>query len=289
MLRFMKVYVNRVIRILKPYYCCVLETIQKVKWYVQYSVAFCQKLYPQRLFKLELNKKEDILVLVPHADDEWIGPYSIISQRPSFLSCVYFNLYGGNNNTENIQKRNDEILASSKYWGFNLVNNFGYDVDALFNLLKNTKLCFVPSPYDWHDEHRKVFQTFVKAYSKLSNFEKKHLTIYYYCVSVPHSNKEVISYIPLSKEEVCKKWRDFSKIYHTQAFMPSLRYILQLRLVPPVVGYSAQQYVMVNEERILNDFLMSNDDKFISKIRKSKDKINNIYSIRKFIDVFTYD
>ena len=276
----MKIYLNQFKTIVKPFYLQYRRLLQNTKWYIQYYRAKKEILYPSQLTKLDLDTSKKIAILVPHADDEWIGPYSILKQRPPFLHCIYFNLFGNDYSESNIRTRNGEIVASSKYWGYKLVNNYNYDAESLYNEIVTAKYCLIPSPIDWHPEHRQVFQTFVQAYNKLSKEQKDSLEVYYYSVSVPHSCRERLYYIPLAKQEVEAKWEQFLKVYHSQAFMPALRYKLQLRLVPSEVGYAAQTLVKASDERIEKDFEMLKQAAIIEQLSDLSKLINNIYQIR---------
>lgn len=269
---------------IKVIYIQCLRMIQNVKWVVQFYLAKCLRLYPRNLTRLRVDEKDKILILVPHADDEWIGPYAIVQQKFENLTCVYFNLFGNDYSEENICRRNAELMESKEFWGYSLVNNCNYDIDSLAEMLKNSEVCFLPSPYDWHEEHRKVFKTFVKAYEKLSQDEEKRLNVYYYCVSVPHSKKENLSYVPLSKKDLDDKWTKFKDIYHSQSFMPSLRYKLQLRLIPTSVGYAAQTFIKVDGSRLNEDNLLIETNAVSSKLTKLQNYINNIVAVRLMIE-----
>ena len=273
---------------IKGFYIYCLRMIQNVKWYVQFYLAKCMRLYPRSLTKLRLDEKDKILILVPHADDEWIGPYAIVKQEFENLTCVYFNLFGNDYSEANKCRRNAELVESKKFWGYRLVNNCNYDIDSLGKMLKNSDVCFLPSPYDWHEEHRKVFKTFVKAYRKLPQDDRKRLNVYYYSVSVPHSTNENLSYVSLSKKDLDDKWAVFKYIYHSQDFMPSLRYKLQLRLVPTSVGYAAQTFVKVDDSRLNEDELLLNTEVVSSKLAKLQDYINSIVAVRLMVDKVKY-
>lgn len=283
-LNYMKVCLNKMRNIIKLVYIWCLKIIQKMKWRVQYSQAKHQKLYPSQLTRLKLDKDEKIVVLVPHADDEWIGPYSIIKDRPSKLHCVYFNLFGNDYSEKNIQIRDSEIKASSDYWGFKLVNNYNYDVEALCKELEVANKCFVPSPYDWHNEHREVFKTFVKAYSLLTESEKSKLEIYYFCVSLPHSYKESQYYVPLTKKNLFDKWQVFPRIYHSQSFMPALRYKLQLKLVPSEIGYAAQTFIKASVDMLMKDYKLVSNSCVCRKLGGLQNHMNNIVDSRKMVE-----
>ena len=273
------------LRFIKTFCRLLRHRIKCLKWLIQFYKVKYYKLYPQHLIKLEVELSDKVIILAPHADDEWIGPYSLINLKKQGIKVVYFNLFGGNNDNDNLLTRNAEILASSKYWNFDLINNYNYDVNSLYYVLKNSTICFLPSPYDWHDEHRNVFQTFVQAYDRLNEEQRSKLVVYYYCVSVPHICNQYLYYLPLSRNEVLEKWRQFFKIYRSQSFMPAFRYILQLKLVPSFVGDYAQTYIKAESDRLKKDYEMSKDLSFIKFITKSKLYIDDIYKIRKYINM----
>lgn len=280
----LKKQLRKLYSILKLLYVLLHKKEQNIKWYVQYLLAKSQRLYPVRLRKLEIGSNERISILVPHADDEWIGPYAILNTHPLHLNCVYFNLYGGNTQKNNIKTRNTEIKASSEYWNFNIINNHNFDVDSLRKILCDSSKCFIPSPYDWHNEHREVFKTFVKAYNLLTERERSKLEIYYFCVSLPHSYKEDQYYIPLTKKDLYNKWHIFPMIYHSQSFMPALRYKLQLRLVPSEIGYAAQTFIKVSMDMIMMDYKIVNTSNATHKLENLQNHINNIVDSRKMVE-----
>lgn len=284
----LKEFRNTSYYLLKKIYISMFKYWQYFYWYCQYLHARFRKLYPLYLTRLMIDHNDKVVVLVPHADDEWIGPYSIIKDRPSKLHCIYFNLFGIDYSEENIRKRNVEIKKSSEYWGFTLDNVYKYDVDALCQLIKDARYCFIPSPFDWHEEHRKVFLTFVMAFNKLTIEQREKLNVFYFSVSVPHPCDKAQFYIPLTKKELNEKWSQFVKIYHSQAFMPACRYKLQLRLVPKTVGYAAQTFIKADEELLLYDkklitntsvaCMLSGLQKHINDIVDSRIVLNRIIS-----------
>lgn len=264
-------------------YVFVCKKKQNIKWYTQYILAKFQCLYPRRFKKLEIAYSERISILVPHADDEWIGTYAVLNLHPKHLNCIYFNLYGGNVNKNNIKIRNEEIKASSVYWNFNIINNYDFDVDSLYKILSNSSICFIPSPYDWHNEHREVFKTFVKAYNLLTELERSNLQVYYFCVSLPHSYEEEQYYIPLTKKDLYNQWKIFPSVYNSQSFMPAFRFKLQSRLIPPHIGYAAQTFIKVNMNIIKTDYYLINMPNVIKKLTDLKKYINNITCSRKIL------
>ena len=285
----MKKYLNKAKTLVKPLYLLYLNICHILKWHSQFVRSKQEGLVPEHLNALEITKDDRVVILAPHADDEWIGSYSVLNLQCASISCVYFNLYGEDASESNVKTRNAEIKASSDYWGFHLIHNHNYDINSLLEVLGNATVCFIPSPYDWHIEHRKVFQTFVKSYERLTNDEKRNLSVYYYCVSVPHSVKECQYYLPLTRKDLYEKWTQFKKIYVSQSFMPARRYQYQLRLVPSALGYAAQTFLKADQKRIEYDLEKTQDSLFVKSIRKAQLFINNIYKIRVYLDSVIYE
>lgn len=257
------------------------KTYQYFKWYVQFFLCKLFRFYNKNVEKLSADAFIKPLILVPHSDDEWIGPFSILNRVGNESTCVYFNLYGNNYSESNIINRNAEIQKSSLFWGFKLENNLNCEPESLVKTIRQHTNIFVPSPYDWHSEHRMVFQTLYHALCLLPEEELESKKIFYYSVSVPHRLCETVHYVQLTKKDVNAKWINFKKIYHSQSFMPALRYKLNLRLVPEECGYAAQFYVKVDAKRLKFDYENSKDDIFITKANSLIYSINNIVKIRK--------
>lgn len=265
-----------------------LSTRWIVLWNLQFLLIKIKNLIPRKVSVLNICSSDNVLILAPHADDEWIGCYSLLNLKQNNITCCYLNLYGNDYSIDNIKTRTKEIKESSQYWGFNLEIIDNCDVDKVKECLQNRSLCFIPSPYDWHPEHRKVFCVFFNAYCHLSDAEKESLQVYYYAVSVPHSNKEELNYLPLSKKEVELKWQDFKRIYPSQSFMPSVRYKLQLRLVPKFIGYAAQLYICANNKRLNDDYNIINRSDIIKELNSSSHDISNILKSRSIVNRIIY-
>lgn len=259
------------------------KTLQCFKWYAQFFLCKLCRNFNTRVEELQADAFINPLILVPHSDDEWIGPFSILNKVGCKSTCVYFNLFGNNYSEANKQLRNSEIENSSQFWGFKLENNFSCDPESLVDKINGHTNIFVPSPYDWHPEHRMVFQTLYHALLLLPKTDFENKQIFYYSVSVPHRLCETVHYVPLNKVDVNAKWANFKKIYHSQSFMPAMRYKLNLRLVPAECGYAAQFYVKVDANRLKRDYEKSKDELFTTEADRLIYSINNIVKIRKQI------
>ncbi|WP_313027269.1 hypothetical protein [Soonwooa sp.] len=63
---------------------------------------------------------KNILILAPHADDEWIGCSQVISKAEE-STVYYYNFLGKNYHQENETIRQNEIRNVSKKTGFKLI------------------------------------------------------------------------------------------------------------------------------------------------------------------------
>lgn len=263
----------------------VYKGIQTIIWYSQF--LFC-KIFGRYNKEVEIMPEDAFgnpLILVPHSDDEYIGPFSILKNARGNATCLYFNLFGDDYSESNKKIRNAEIMSSSNFWEFKLLNNYNCDTYNLSKILSNHTYVFVPSPYDWHSEHRKVFQTLYEALCILPDSEANVKKIFYYSVSVPHRLNESVYYVPLSRTDVIEKWGTFQRIYRSQSFMPALRYKLNLRLVPAKCGYAAQFYIPVDRYRIKSDYENTKDELFVVQLDRLIQSINNIWKIRNLINL----
>ena len=141
--------INLKIRILK----------NKILW------CFCEiksKLSNKKIIDPELiipdSDLKNILILAPHADDEWVGCSQII-RKSKKTSVYYFNFLGNNYNEQNKKIRLNEINNVSQNKNFELyVSSDSNDFSDLKTLLSEKKFStiFIPFPIDWHPEHIKV-------------------------------------------------------------------------------------------------------------------------------------
>lgn len=105
------------------------------------------------------------VILAPHPDDEIIGNFELISEKPKNVLVVYFKEYAGN--TEELRRlRINEASKVAKRFGFNYT--IRSDVITLISdaMLweivkaeagsKDNVVILVPDNRDWHEHHRLV-------------------------------------------------------------------------------------------------------------------------------------
>ena len=261
---------------------------QKICWKRQYVKCLQEELVATSHHSFEELSIKNILILCPHADDEWIGCSSLITSNRYKVDVLYYEFYGYDQSVENKTIRDHEIRKCSTIKNFSL--HTSSDVSKMLeDLLLSNKYdaVFSPSPIDWHWEHRKVFDTLVNVFSGIR--ENIIIRIFLYFVSVPPSDDSRLFYYPLNKNGQIEKWAFFNQNYASQR-MPNLRYMLQERLnVSGSKHYAAEVFLEISRYQIykMHDFI------HVESVRSVLDslskEIDNIYKIRKICKRLKYE
>lgn len=171
----------------------------------------------------ELGLENDrILIIAPHADDELIGCYSIISRYTDNVHVCCCSLTGSNSSVNNKNTREHEFTEFCKALKVNysiLQGRLDKSMEELLLSYKPT-VVFLPSFIDWHDEHRLVDKI-------LEDILKKILSppqVIWYQVSVPISIKAINSYMLLGREKQKLKWKLFGTFYQSQNHLNTRRF-----------------------------------------------------------------
>lgn len=228
---------------------------------------------------------ENILILAPHADDEWIGCSQAIKLSKK-STVYYFNFLGKNYNSQNEKIRLEEIKKVSKINNSKLVisssrENY-FDLKKLIND-ENFSAIFIPFPLDWHPEHLKVNDIAIDIIS--DSVKSSNLYFYHISVPIPETIKEYV-YLPMSKSEIQNKIKVFDQNYISQRNTPIRRLALQNRIwAQGQKFYAAEVYAKfeINEWKKFLNFVHDNFQKiresinFIDFPLKIKEISNDIY------------
>lgn len=227
---------------------------------------------------------ENILILAPHADDEWIGCSQAIKLSKK-STVYYFSFLGKNYNSQNEKIRLEEIKKVSKINNFKLIvsshkENYP-DLKKLIND-ENFSAIFIPFPLDWHPEHIKVNDISIKIISDT----RKSSNLYFYHISVPipETIKEYV-YLPMSKSEILNKIKIFDQNYISQRNTPIKRLALQNRIWAQGQKFYAAEFYAKFEINDWKKFLNFVHDNF-KKISESTHFIDFPLKIRKLSDNF---
>lgn len=210
--------------------------------------------------------QKNTLIIVPHADDEWVGCSQIIRHVKN-VSVLYLN-FPQVVKDKNATIREKELRQCGEEQNFNLHFCEPGDVSKTLRVIRDNKIeqLFFPSFWDWHPDHIQAVQHVVCA---LSSDDIK-LNLYMYQISCPILSIKNIYYL-----KVKNKWKMFNKYYKSQRHLPVYRFQLHeiLNSVFYNVGFfPIEIYMKINLCKLKKITLKSNPD--LSK------KICNIRLIR---------
>lgn len=257
-----------------------------IKWFFSnFLISFIDV---GRLNSYNIITEEDlkkILILVPHADDEWIGCSQVLKKSKD-KTVYYFNFLGKDYSEANEKIRQKEIETMQVVMDFKIVTSTDKEnYEDLEKLLSENDYSsiFIPSPIDWHPEHILANNIFMKVCEKLDH---KELPFYFYKVSVPIPSKMEKKFLPMTRQEIDEKKKIFFAHYPSQKNVSIKRLALQNRLSASRSKYYAIEPYATLDFGIwknLLDYVSSNYEKEFQplahiidspiKIRKASNKI----------------
>lgn len=260
--------------------------MQTIAWSKQFRKCQQDTCFAKCVLPIDQLSFNRVLILCPHADDEWIGCSSII--KSCKVDVLYYRLYGYNTNDDNRLVRDNEITQCSCDNDFAIFTSDSI-INTLSELLSKNQYdaIFAPSPIDWHWEHRYVFDTLVEALSTVLDGKERQVFLYH--ISVPCVGADGI-YAAYFDENVQRlKWRYFDSNYVSQK-MPDKRYKLQERLNAMNSGYyAAELFKRVSPQELLRLSRFIHSSNHIDFLNSLKNMINDIYSIRTFVERLNYE
>ena len=211
-----------------------MNILKKIYAKIYKSIHFLISFSASRYLRLKTNPLKDnkiisgsFLILVPHADDEWVGCSRLLEEKSNNITLCYMDMPGGD--TKEIHAcRYLELSKMAKVKNADLIHlkgNTRIKIDQLKHIIENYRADYVCVPvcYDWHQEHLEVIKMLRKAL--LNSKYPSNLKILMYQVSVPMPKSMVTNGIPMNKIEQKRKWLLFREIYTTQAFFPVERFM----------------------------------------------------------------
>lgn len=262
--------------------------VKKLYRYLRKSFQKCKWTYDAIIERAILKKNKVVnevdngsfVILIPHADDEWIGCSRIIQQRsPVYL--VDMDMPGGDSKEMHCVRKEELKQLARKFNTQLYILDDASKKKRLYDIIINLKPDYILLPffYDWHPEHLKVIDILDDV---LRNINIK-VSILMYQVSMPISCCFINHALPLSRKEQRTKWRVFQKIYKTQSHIPTYRFSMNELIYGKLINsYAAEVFVKMSAEEWLEskkNFVLSQEDKdyLLSNI-------NKIRGVRKILD-----
>lgn len=193
-------------------------------------------------------------ILVPHADDEWVGCSRLIINKPKNIILCNMNMLGGDSE-ELHSVRFQELQSIADKYNLPLVTmGNGYDekIENLMKLIveKQPGYISVPYFYDWHTDHVEVMRTLREVLIKI-RIEKPEcinaLKILMYQVSVPIPLRRITHCMPMNEYEHKEKWNIFDRVYKTQSTIPWTRFKYNERINGRLCNsFAAEVYAFVD-------------------------------------------
>lgn len=212
------------------------------------------KLFEKRMLKkqvyqmteFDMKATDRVLIIAPHADDEYVGCEGFLNQHKDDLQIIVFlcSYTGENKSIQNKILRENEFLSFCE----NMEINYRVSKTDIKNELEEciNKICpthiFLTSLVDPHYEHREVNQLLYEVLSKINH----KCRIVWYQVSFPISNDCINRFIPFSEEENEDKWIHFCNVYFSQRHMHIDRFRTEERFLGKAVNvhYAEGYYEM---------------------------------------------
>lgn len=207
-----------------------------------------------------------IMILIPHADDEWIGCSRIIMCKEDVLLCN-MDMQGGD--TDSLHKRRyKELRYLADKYQKSLVTAKGVE-DLEKEIIKfEPEVIMVPYYIDWHVEHIEVMRRLKEIITNNDNW--KNLKVAMYQVSLPIMADKITNYFVLTRTEWKEKWKEFRKIYSSQKHIPHVRFALNEYINGGIAGvHAVEVYVVMPATKwaeILNEKILTQEeqDEYIS-------------------------
>jgi len=217
------------------------------------------------------------LILIPHADDELIGCYSLLRDHGNDVMGYYFGLTGGNIDCTNVLTRKEEICSVFKYYGKTLIHGHLNYSDDIASIIEERHIhnIFVPNIIDWHTEHLEVNSTLVNVLKRVDS----EVSIWLYKTSTPLDISRISNVYQMSKRDVSDKWSLFRRYYRSQSNLPIERYECYERIYGKIYHcYACEPFIRLTRLQYL-EYYESIDKAQLSKLERHVNNINYLWKV----------
>ena len=264
---------------IKKYFRTIRKILRYSKWYCQAKI---ERFNTRYIDAIELDRFESYMILIPHADDEWIGCSQILCKMEN-VYLVDADMNGGDSQVIHNQRKRElhQIAYKYKRAVFTLMGNKGEELLRLINTL-TPRYVVLPFLFDWHLEHIQVMDMLESVLTS-SSFSGDILM---YQISVPIGERWINRIISMTRREQIDKWIKFKEVYKTQKHLPFFRFLMQERINGKYSNsYASEVYVQMSRERwlalkpyVIKKALNSRENimKGLNNIRKIRSLSNSI-------------
>lgn len=268
---------------LKKRFRAFLKIKRRVRWYYQKKSLNISKLSSN---SFKVLPEGNILVLVPHADDELIGCHNLIKSHLNRIHIFYFSFLGHNYNEDNRSVREEEFRNYMHHIGAKYVisspKNYSEDLSKVISKIKPSTI-FLPSYIDWHPEHRLVNHALANC---LKIIHLKPL-IGWYHISLPIPSDHINYGIPMNSLEHNEKWEYLKKNYPSQQSMDTERFKFIETLFVDQDGKILEVFEMLNIQHWYSaisifskqESNLNNTKVFLGDIRKMYNSVLPFYNM----------
>lgn len=256
--------------ILIKIYNHIISIVRLCRWTLDYRYikGSCQYL---DIPKLDIKQRS--IILVPHADDEWIGCSSVI-RNSSEVILLNMDMQGGDSSALH-NHRLRELEQIAKKYAVKLITVSSFKEQSLYKIINyfDPHYLYLPFFFDWHEEHIMTMRILHNVL--LGNDYKFNIVMYQ--VSLPIIPKICTHYYPLKKQEFVSKWSIFHEFYKSQLRIPYKRFSINERINGAYVKeYAAEFFCLTSVTEWLlniNNWILSDYEK--SLILRNLLKINS--------------
>lgn len=223
--------------------------------------------------KMTLPNDKKALILIPHADDEWVGCSSLVKNGLDIL-LYDMDMNGGDGKVLH-EARYNELSKISILYNKPLLKVGLNKSLSLIETIKNEKpeLICVPFFFDWHPEHIEVMGILRQALLNL----KYDVDIAMYQVSMPIPRNCITHIYPMPKSEWKQKWKTFEEIYKSQTGIPYKRFAINERVNGAICGsYAGESFVCCKASVWLENY-----EDWLLTLEEIKEARMNLQSIEK--------
>lgn len=216
------------------------------KWRAKIFENRMKKKKENQMTKLDIKSNDRVLIIAPHADDEFVGCEGFLNVYKNDIQITVFlcSYTGENKSIKNKVLRENEFLNFCKNIEIDYVISsieVKAELEDCIKKLYPTHIFLTPL-VDPHCEHRKVNQLLFTVLSEINHKCK----IVWYQVSFPISNSCINRFVPFSDKENENKWSLFYSVYSSQKHMHIERFRTEERLLGKSVNahYAEGYYEM---------------------------------------------